>query len=70
MKVKIRCFRCNDWLWEEIEKFCSTTNQNASRFIRAAIIEKLNRTQGYEKYFNINDEILKENNLYEKGGDR
>lgn len=65
MKVKIRCFRCNDWLWNELEKVCSATNQTASMFIRAAIVEKLSRVQGYEKYFG-NDkaqELLNENNL-------
>ena len=60
MKIKIRCFRCNDWLWEELEKFCMATNQTASQFIRAAIVEKLQRVKGYQKYSKGN---WQENNL-------
>ena len=64
MNIKIRSFRCNDWLWNELEKFCEATGQTASMFIRAAIIEKLQKVQGYEKYAGIE---CRENNLRKRG---
>ena len=65
MEIKIRCFRCNEWLWNELEKFCEASGQTASMFIRAAIVEKLQKVEGYEK---LNDpdvvrKVLNENNL-------
>ena len=65
MKIKIRCFRCNEWLWNELEKFCQTTGQTASMFIRAAILEKLSKVQGYEQYSDpeVAEKVLNENNL-------
>lgn len=65
MKIKIRCFRCNEWLWNELEKFCLATGQTASMFIRAAIVEKLSKVQGYEEFANqeFAEKMLNENNL-------
>ena len=65
MEIKIRCFRCNEWLWKELEKFCEVSGQTASMFIRAAIVEKLQRVEGYEKLTdpNVVRKVLNENNL-------
>jgi len=68
LKNKIKCFRCNDFIWEELEKFCNATGQTPSMFIRAALVEKLQRVQGYENYIYSNNEYIKYlNNKIERG---
>lgn len=63
MKIKTRCFRCNEWLWNELENFCEISGQTASMFIRSAIVEKLQRCGDYEKISINNLRNYQENNL-------
>lgn len=54
---KLRAFRCNDLIWEELKEKASQTNQTMSSFIREALVEKIQRikreeyVQGKEDWF-------------------
>lgn len=48
-KLKTRNVRFEDWLWLELEKVSKMLDQDKSKFVRAAVIEKIQRIER-EKY--------------------
>jgi metal-responsive CopG/Arc/MetJ family transcriptional regulator len=48
-KLKTRNVRFEDWLWEELEKVSKKTDQDKSKFVRIAVMEKIQRIERGEK---------------------
>lgn len=50
-KLKTRNVRFEDWLWKELEKVSSKLGQDKSKFVRAAVIEKIQKIEreNYER---------------------
>lgn len=48
-KLKTRNIRFEDWLWKELERVSSLLGQDKSKFVRVAVIEKIQRIER-EKY--------------------
>ena len=45
MVKKLKSIRIEDWLWKEIDNMAKMTNQDRSKFIRNAVIEKIQKIE-------------------------
>jgi len=48
MVKKLKSIRIEDWLWKEIEEMAKKSHQDRSKFIRNAVIEKIQRIERSE----------------------
>ena len=44
-KLKTRNIRFEDWLWLELEKISKQTGQDKSKFVRTAVMEKIQKIE-------------------------
>jgi predicted DNA-binding protein len=48
-KLKTRNIRFEDWLWLELEKVSKQLGQDKSKFVRTAVMEKIQRIERGEQ---------------------